>query len=95
MLNLFIHLHLNITLIQQLFVFVLKISSAYDVSIFVYFKFSNANQANSIMDPNIMNPDLTSPKGYSRKKYLEGEEGTFIFTPPPMEFNFHRHRPPM
>ena len=28
-------------------------------------------------------------------KYLEGEEGTLFLTPPSMEFNFHRHRPPM
>ena len=34
---------------------------------------------------------LNLGQGYSRKKYLEGEEGTFIFTRPLMEFNFHRH----
>ena len=32
-----------------------------------------------------------SAKGYSRKKYLEGEEGTYFLTQPPMELNFHRH----
>ena len=34
-------------------------------------------------------------EGYSRKKHLGGEEGTFFFTQPPMEFNFLRHQPPM
>ena len=34
-------------------------------------------------------------KGYSRKKYLGGEEGTFFSTPPPMELNFHRPLPPI
>ena len=34
-------------------------------------------------------------EGYSRKKHLGGEEGTFFFTQPPMEFNYLRHQPPM
>ena len=41
----------------------------------------------------IIASDLFS--GLFQKKYLEGEEGTFILTPPSMELNFQGHPPPM
>ena len=55
--------------------------------------------SNNVLVNNVNDLRLIFNRSYIRaipeKKYLEGEEGTFFWTPSPMELNFHRHRPPM